>query len=132
VTTGLAGSAAAGTTRPHPDSSTSRSVVLGHREGARLAAGHQGVARLTLWTAADRQVGLRLATGPGGTLADAGIDALVVDAGAVVRTLVVAQALTLWIECITRSVVVQWNKISHGLLIYFFINIVFLIITLFL
>jgi len=56
-------------------------------------------------------VGLRLATGAGGTLADAGIDALVVDAGAVVGTLVVAQALTLWIEVIIRSVVVQWNGI---------------------
>lgn len=71
-------------------------MVLGHGKGARLATGYQGVARLSLWTAADSQMGLGLAAGSSGTLADAGIDALVVDAGAMVGALVVAQALTLW------------------------------------
>lgn len=73
-------------------------MVLGHWEGAGLAAGDEGIAGLSGRTAADRQMGLGLATGARGALSDAGIDALVVDAGPVVGTLVVAQTFALKIK----------------------------------
>lgn len=70
-------------------------MVLGHWEGAGLATGHKSIAGLSGRTAADGQMGLGLATGARGALSDAGIDALVVDAGPVIGALVVAQTFTL-------------------------------------
>lgn len=71
------------------------SVVLGHREGASLAAGDQSIAGLSSRTAADGEMRLGFAAGASCAFADARIDALVVDAGPVVWALVVAQALAL-------------------------------------
>lgn len=71
------------------------SVVLGHREGAGLAAGDQRIARLSSRTAADGEMSLGFAASASCAFADARIDALVVDAGSVVWALDVAQALAL-------------------------------------
>lgn len=70
-------------------------MVFGHGEGAGLAAGDKGIARLSSRTAADGEMSLGFAAGASCTFADARIDALVVDAGSVVWALVVAQALAL-------------------------------------